>query len=167
MLRMWQILATQSSPAWTQIPAWDSAQWFRVPWRVGLLLAVCFALFFHARGRRDLWGSHEARAAQNAQRMLEAGARGLPRWFDDRHDFQNPPMFYWLAAAAGWASGGEVDEFAVRLPAALAATVCVILVFVVMYRRGRPVAGLIAALVLATSQHFTWLSRTARIDMPL
>src|SRR5262249_28976416 len=61
----------------------------------------------------------------------------------------------------------RVDVWAVRLPAALAALGLVLLVYWLCARRGRPVAGLVAALVLATSLHFTWLARVGRIDMPL
>src|SRR4029078_3030445 len=57
--------------------------------------------------------------------------------------------------------------FAARLPAAIAAALTVLLVYGILASRGRPPAGLLAAIVLATSQHFTWLARTARIDMPL
>ena len=136
----------------TDVPAISRAglltSLFRVSrWPV-LLAGICGLLFFHDVGERDLWGSHEARAAQNAQRMLDDSAWGLPRLFDDHYDFQKPPMFYWLAAVAGWTNSGHVDAFAVRLPAALAATACVFLVFLVMQRRKRPVAGLVAALVL-------------------
>jgi hypothetical protein len=40
-----------------------------------------------------LWGSHEARAAQNAQRMLDDRSFGLPRLFDDHYDLQKPPLY--------------------------------------------------------------------------
>src|SRR5205823_1821831 len=69
--------------------------------------------------------------------------------------------------SAGWLHNGRVDAFVVRLPAALSASLCVLLLYVVLRQRGRPVAGFLAALILSTAQHFTWLARTARIDMPL
>ena len=34
-------------------------------------------------------------------------------------------------------------------------------------QRGRPVAGILAALMLGTMVHYTWLGRVGRIDMPL
>src|SRR5258708_17312175 len=76
-------------------------------WTV-LLASVCGLLFFHDLGGRDLWGRHQARAAQNAQRMLDDGAWGLPRLFDDHYDFQKPPLFYWLAARSRWAHGRRI-----------------------------------------------------------
>jgi len=136
-------------------------------WGGVTILLLIGVLFWHRLGERDLWGSHEARAAQNAQRMLDDGSWGLPRLFDDHFDLQKPPLYYWLVASAGWLNGGEVDEFIVRLPAALSASLVVLLVYAVLRVRGRPIAAFLAALILATAQHFTWLARTARIDMPL
>ncbi len=125
------------------------------------------ALFTVRLGHRELYSSHEARAAQNAQRMLDTGAWGLPVLFDGRADLQKPPAYYWLVAAAGWVNGGEVDELAARLPSALAGLLTVALVYWFLRREGRPVAAAVAALTLATAGHFTAISRTARIDVPL
>ncbi len=128
---------------------------------------MCALLFFHRLGDRELASSHEARAAQNAQTMLDTGDWGLPRLFDRRAELQKPPLYYWLVAAVAWLMGGRVDGWAVRLPAALSALGTVLVVFGLCARRGRPVAGLVAGAVLATSLHFTWLARVGRIDMPL
>ncbi|HEX4609664.1 MAG TPA: glycosyltransferase family 39 protein, partial [Urbifossiella sp.] len=140
--------------------------------RTGRLLRVVVvfgiaSLFFVRLGHRELISSHEARAAQNAQRMLDTGAWGLPVLFDGQADLQKPPGFYWLVAAAGWLTGGTVDAFSARLPAALAGLLTVGLVFAFLRREGRPVAAAVAALTLATAGHFTAISRTARIDVPL
>src|SRR5262245_12488590 len=82
------------------------------------LLLVGLALFFWRLADRDLWSSHEARAAMNAASLLDPDSNGLPRLFDGRAETQKPPLYYWLAAAIGWLRGG-VDEWAVRLPATL------------------------------------------------
>ncbi|MBN9518993.1 glycosyltransferase family 39 protein [bacterium] len=133
------------------------------------ILAVTgvIALFTVRLGHRELYSSHEARAAQNAQRMLDTGEWGLPVLFDGRADLQKPPAYYWLVAAAGWVTGGAVDELAARLPSALAGLLTVALVYWFLKREGRPVAAAVAALTLATAGHFTAISRTARIDVPL
>jgi 4-amino-4-deoxy-L-arabinose transferase-like glycosyltransferase len=60
-----------------------------------------------------------------------------------------------------------VDAWAVRLPAAVAAWVTVLLLYLLGRVQGRPIAGFVAAVVLATCLHFTWLARVGRIDMPL
>ena len=124
-------------------------------------------LFFFRLGHRELYSSHEARAAQNAQRMLDTGEYSLPVLFDGQTDLQKPPGFYWLVAAAGWANGGTVDARAARLPAALGGLVAVAAVFLFLRREGRPVAAVVAAAALATAVHFTGIARTARIDVPL
>jgi 4-amino-4-deoxy-L-arabinose transferase-like glycosyltransferase len=138
-----------------------------VPFHLCLSVFICGFLLFYRLGDRDLWASHEARAAQNAQRILDDGNWLTPRLFDDQVELQKPPMYYWLVAAAGWLRGGTVDAVAVRLPAALAGLATVLVVYSFHAGRGRPIAGLIAALVLASAQHFTWISRTGRIDVPL
>jgi 4-amino-4-deoxy-L-arabinose transferase-like glycosyltransferase len=123
---------------------------------------LCFRL-----GDRDLWASHEARAAQDAQRILDIGDWVLPRLFDDQPELQKPPLYYWMAAACGWLRGGRIDALTVRLPAALAGIATVLAVYTFLASRRRPVAGLLASVILLTAQHFTWIARTARIDVPL
>jgi 4-amino-4-deoxy-L-arabinose transferase-like glycosyltransferase len=125
-------------------------------------------LFFYRLGDRDLWSSHEGRAAQDAQTILEDGNWALPRLFDQKYlDLQKPPLYYWLVALFAQLRGGSVDAWAVRLPAAASGFFCVLGLFGFGCYLGRAKAGLIAATVLATAIHFTWLARIGRIDMPL
>jgi 4-amino-4-deoxy-L-arabinose transferase-like glycosyltransferase len=133
-------------------------------------LSLClldWLLFFHGLADRDLWSSHEARAAMDAQTILDEGAWLVPRQFSGRLELQKPPLYYWLTALVGRLRGGTVDAWAVRLPAALAATISMGILAGLGWLRGRPLAGLLAGAVLATAAHFTWLARIARIDMPL
>jgi 4-amino-4-deoxy-L-arabinose transferase-like glycosyltransferase len=77
-------------------------------------------------------------------------------------------LYYWLVASLAWLRGGSVDAWAVRLPAAGAALLCVVALGMgLAFGRGRQAAGLLAAAMLATAAHFTWLARIGRIDMPL
>jgi 4-amino-4-deoxy-L-arabinose transferase-like glycosyltransferase len=130
------------------------------------LALLTYLLFFHRLADRDLWSSHEARAAQNAQTMLESGHWGLPRMLDGKPELQKPPLYYWLVAGIG-SLRGQVDAWAVRLPSAASALLCALAVFGLLWRRGRPRAGLLAGLSLGTMVHFTWMARVGRIDMPL
>jgi 4-amino-4-deoxy-L-arabinose transferase-like glycosyltransferase len=145
-----------------------SAAHFCRPRLVPLLsvTALVFLFFFHL-GARDLVSSHEARAAQNAQRMLVTGAWGLPTLFDGQADYQKPPGFYWFAAVIGWLNGGTVTPWVARLPAALSAVGTVLVVYAFLRSAGYTTAALVAATVLATSNHFVAIGRTARIDVPL
>ncbi len=129
---------------------------------------MCGLLFFFRLGERDLWSSHEARAAMDAQSLLEPDSTGLPRLYDDRVEVQKPPLYYWTVAGIARLRGGEVDSLAVRLPAALAGACTVLAVVLgVGIGFGRPAAGLLAGLILTTGMHFPWLARIGRIDMPL
>jgi 4-amino-4-deoxy-L-arabinose transferase-like glycosyltransferase len=131
------------------------------------LLLLCGVLFFYRLADRDLWNSHEGRAAQDAQSLLNSGDWLMPRLFDGQPEMQKPPLYYWLVAGVAWSRGAPVDAWAVRVPAALAALLCVLGVYVWGYRRARPLAGFLAAVILASAVHFTWLARVGRIDMPL
>ena len=134
---------------------------------LGLLLTLCLILFFHDLNATDLWSAHEARAAQNAQRMLDDHSWGMPCLYDGQVDLQKPPAFYWLVVGIASLRGDVVDRWAVRLPSAICGLLTILMVNSFLARRGRPLAGLIAAVVLASSIHFTSAARTGRIDMPL
>jgi 4-amino-4-deoxy-L-arabinose transferase-like glycosyltransferase len=131
-----------------------------------LFLLLCGFLFFYRLADRDLWSSHEARAAMDAQGVLDGSAVLVPHLFDGRSELQKPPLYYWLVAGFGRIGGG-VDAWAVRLPAALSATACVLGLALFGGLCGRRREGLLAAVMLATAAHFTWLARIGRIDMPL
>jgi 4-amino-4-deoxy-L-arabinose transferase-like glycosyltransferase len=131
------------------------------------LIAFCGVLFFFDLGGRELTSSHEARAAQNAQTILDEGHWLVPRLFDRHLELQKPPLFYWLVALIGRLQGGQVDGWSVRLPAALSALGCVIWLYLLGVWSDRPRAGFLAAIVLATCVHFTWMAHVGRIDMPL
>jgi len=132
-----------------------------------LVLLGSAILFFVALSNRDLFASHEARAAQNAQLSLDNHDWGVLHLFDGSPDYQKPPLFYWLVAAVTWLCGGQVDAFAVRFPVALAGWSIVLLVMQFLRSRGRPTAAIIAGLTLTTAQHFLSVSRIGRIDVPL
>ncbi len=131
-----------------------------------VLLFLCGFLFFYRLSDRDLWSSHEARAAMDAQGVLDGSHVLVPHLFDGQPELQKPPLYYWLVAAIGACEGG-VDEAAVRLPAAVAAVGCVSGLAALGWLCGMPRVGFLAAVVLATAGHFTWLARIGRIDMPL
>lgn len=135
------------------------------PVRLAILLLLCFLLYFWNLSARDLWPSHEARAAQNAQLILDEGDWSLPRLFDAQVETQKPPLYYWLVAAFGSLNDGEVTAWSVRLPAAIAGLLTVLAVAVSFGAKLR--AGLLAGAILATSMHFVGMARVGRIDMVL
>lgn len=136
--------------------------------REGLvLIGFCLFLFFRELTTVDLWASHEARAAQNAQSLIDSGQWMLPHLFDGTPEYQKPPGYYWLVALLGLINGSQVAIWCVRFPAALAALGTVFLLWNYLRNRLTPPAALLIALILATSVHFTGMARVGRIDMPL
>jgi 4-amino-4-deoxy-L-arabinose transferase-like glycosyltransferase len=134
---------------------------------LAILILLCGYLFFIRLADRDLWSSHEGRAGQNAQSILDDGNWALPHLFDGSVELQKPPLYYWLVAVATWLRGADVDAWSVRIPAALAAASTVLWLFLFGLIRRRPEAGFLAAVLLATMVHYTWLARVGRIDMVL
>src|SRR5262249_7679867 len=93
------------------------------------LVLICWFFFFFRLADLDFWISYECLAAQNAQSIIEHGYWGLPRQFSGQIELQKPPMYYWLVAGVAWLNGGQVDAWAVRLPAAAAALGCCLLLY--------------------------------------
>lgn len=135
---------------------------------IGILsLFWLYFLFIHRLGDRDLWNSHEARAAMNAQSMIDSGQWLLPQLYDGRWEVQKPPLYYWMVAGLAVLDGGKVNAWHVRLPSTLSALGCLCVLLWLGHRSGRFRLGIVAAIVLASAMHFTWLARVGRIDMPL
>src|SRR5262245_2245348 len=132
---------------------------------LAVLGSFSLVLFLFHLDRRGLGSSHEARAGQHAQWMIDRSEWGMPRLYGGEADYQKPPLYYWLVALC--ARFGEVDAWAIRLPAALAATMGVWLTYVLGSSCARPFTGFIASLALATSLRYNYLARAGRIDMPL
>lgn len=115
--------------------------------RWALLAALAaFALAF--QGSRPLIDPDEGRYTAVALGMLDSGDWMTPRLHHEVPHFSKPPLTYWALAAAMGALGR--NEWAVRLPNALAYLGTVLLVFG-MARRLGPDPPELAALVQATS----------------
>jgi len=127
--------------------------------------ATC--LLFLQLGNHDLWASHEARAAQNAQYNLDTQHWGLLRLFDGTPEYQKAPLYYWLVAGVARLRGGQVDEIAVRLPAAIAGWLTVGAIIVFSFEAWQAAGGLDCGFGPETTHHFLSISRTGRIDVPL
>jgi 4-amino-4-deoxy-L-arabinose transferase len=92
-------------------------------WLVGLLLLMAFAF----QGTRGIWEPDEGRYAATALNMLEGGDWLVPTLDGEHAHLTKPPIVYWSIAASVGALGR--NEWAVRLPAALAFVGTGLLVF--------------------------------------
>jgi len=129
-----------------------------------VLAAVCYFLFFYRLGDIGMLGPDEPRYAAVAREMFERGDYVTPRLHGEPW-FEKPPLMYW-GVAASYALFG-VNEFAARFPSAIAAAICVFLVYWCGRRLWDRAVGFAAALVMASSVGFLTFARAASMDMPL
>jgi 4-amino-4-deoxy-L-arabinose transferase-like glycosyltransferase len=118
----------------------------RRPWLAIALLGLLMALAF--QGSRGLWDPDEGRYANVALQMLDRDEFVTLYRHHESFHFTKPPLSYWGIAASVAALGW--NEWAVRLPNALAFLLGILLV----YRMGRvfvPGRPWLPALVYATA----------------
>lgn len=144
------------------------------PWRALLsALAVYSAIQLSFLGLAPIAGSTEAREAQVIDAIVREGEWVLPL----RNGIvpSKPPLFHWVGAVIGSASGG-VSELVARLPSHLAALgilLCVALCAYALSKRSRTTesnlycerAALLSAGVLSLTYGFHQLAAQAMVDM--
>jgi len=139
----------------------------RTPWAARAwphLLVLALALWiglFHGLGSIPLFDVDEGAFGEATREMLARGDY-VSTWLNDRPRFDKPILVYWLQALSVQAFG--LDEFALRLPSALAATAWVAATFAftrdVVDRAAAPAAAFIAA----TSVGVVAIGRAATAD---
>jgi 4-amino-4-deoxy-L-arabinose transferase-like glycosyltransferase len=132
--------------------------------RLSVYALLAAILYLPGLGRPALWEPDEGRYAEIAREMVASGDYVTPR--DDYElYFEKPPLVYWAEAAAIEIFG--VNEFAVRLPAALFSVGQVVITAALAESMLGAAAGLLAALALALSPLFFGLARFATLDPAL
>jgi len=126
-----------------------------------LLLIVGAALFFLNLGGASLWDLDEGRNATAAAIMFESGDYIIP-YFNGELRVDKPALLYWLQVGAYQVFG--VNEFAARLPSALAALLTILLCYELGRRLFTPRTGLVAGLVLASTPMVCGAARFANPD---
>jgi 4-amino-4-deoxy-L-arabinose transferase-like glycosyltransferase len=128
------------------------------------LAGLCYLLFFHRLGDIGLLGPDEPRYAAVAREMYLTGDYITPRLHGTTW-FEKPVLMYWLSAA-GFSILG-INEWALRIPSAIAAAMCVFLVYWCGRRLWDRAAGFLGALIMASSIGFLAFARAATMDMLL
>ena len=130
----------------------------------GFMLFYSALLLFSLGYHLPFIGPDEPRYAEVAREMFVSGDYVSPRlcgllWFE------KPVLFYWLAAGAYHLFG--VNEFAARLPSALAAMLAVGFFCYACWRAHLLRLGLLSSVILATSGIWMGFSHGATTDMLL
>jgi 4-amino-4-deoxy-L-arabinose transferase-like glycosyltransferase len=129
-----------------------------------VLLIVFGTLFLQFLGRIPLFEPDEGRYAEIPREMLERGDFITPMLNYVKY-FEKPALHYWLDAISQRLFGQ--NEFAARLPGAVAGLLCVLFV----YHLGRKLfdrrTGFLAALILGTCTGFMVMARINLTDMTL
>ena len=127
-----------------------------------LLLALTFFTFFTLLGSRGLNEPDEGRYAEIAREMVETGDWLVPQlWYLPHLD--KPPMTYWLVAAAIKLFGQ--NEWAVRLPLALAAIGGIWAAYLLGCSVNGRRTGRWSALILQTSMLYFAMARLLTTDL--
>ncbi len=129
------------------------------PWWIALAAA---AVLLAPLGRAELW-TQEGRWALICAEMQRSGDLLHPSLLGSPY-YGKPLLSYWLMLAVA-AVHGALDEFALRLPSALAGLVAILATLQIATARHGPAAGRLAAILLTTSCCFVDWARVASADL--
>ena len=142
-----------------------SAQRLNIRFVFYLLILGAFVLFFRL-GDRDMWTGNESEAALAGWDMVETGRILVPHFLDRPFVDNRPPGAWWLIAAT-YKLTGVRNTWTARLPLALAALVCILLVYAMGKRAANANAGFLSALILMGMLFFVFTGRMSQQDMLL
>ena len=117
-------------------------------WQLILLIALAAALTIGTAGWGDLYNETDGQYSGAAKVMVRTGSWLIPE-NDGIPRLVKPPLLYWALAASMKIFG--VNEFAARVPNALAVTFCVGVTFLIGVQMGGRWRGFLAGIILLTS----------------
>jgi len=131
-------------------------------WAWPLLLAAAVWLgLFHDLGAIPLFDVDEGAFGEATREMLARGDY-VSTWLNGQPRFDKPILIYWLQAASVRVFG--LDEFALRLPSALAATAWIAAIYMFTRRALDRETARAAAFIAATSAGVVVIGRGAIAD---
>ena len=125
-------------------------------------IAICLLTFFFLLGTRSLNEPDEGRYAEIAREMLAGGDWLVPHLWHVPH-MDKPPLAYWAVAVSMRLFGQ--NEWAVRLPLALAGLSGVAAAFCLGRALGGRRAGIWSALILQSAVLYFAMARMLTVDM--
>lgn len=128
---------------------------------IWFVLAITLAISLTNLGAARLWDRDEPRNAQCAREMLESGNWVVPT-FDGELRTHKPILIYWCQIAAYKVFG--VNEFAARLPSAIASIITVLCVVMIASGLASHEVAVWSGVALATMLLFVMAGRAATPD---
>ncbi len=129
------------------------------------IFLFCAVLYLWGLGTLPFYTKGEPREATVVWEIYTSGEWILP--LRNGHIIPSkPPLFHWLGTLLSLACGG-MSELTIRFPSAALAIIGVLLTYITGLSLWGAEAGLVAALVLATSFEWVRAATTARVDMTL
>lgn len=128
--------------------------------RILLLIAIAISFYFNIHAV-PLFDVDEGAFAEATREMFARGdfistyLNGVPR-------YDKPILIYWLQAASAWVFG--FNEFALRLPSAVSATLWVGLIYLFVRRTIDQGTATLAAFIAATSLSVSIIAKSATAD---
>ncbi len=139
----------------------------KLPPRIHFLLLATFAavLLISGLGMRELESGDETRVAGISAEMLLEKDYLTPR-LNGKPFLEYPPLYYWSTAAAYKLS--HIGPRAARLPSAVSALACAVLIFALARELGMTsFTALCSGIMLLTGAQFFGNSRKCMVDMML
>lgn len=131
----------------------------------GVLVVSSLLLFFWKLGCSAFVDYDEATYAEVIKEIVRSGHLGTLTYFGSNW-FEKPPLYFWIAALSAKLFG--LNEFALRLPSALAGIGTVLLVWGISMRLSKnDWIAFSSGLVLLTTSLFAYASREVRMDIPV
>ncbi|MEA3454984.1 MAG: glycosyltransferase family 39 protein [Campylobacterota bacterium] len=126
-----------------------------------LLIAALFFGFYFNLGGVPLFDLDEGAFSEATREMLASG-NYLTTYLNGELRFDKPILIYWLQALS--VTGFGLNEFALRLPSAIAATIWVILLYYFTKHFYTRQTALMAAFMMATALQITIIAKAAIAD---
>lgn len=127
-----------------------------------ILLSLGTLILLFQLGARDLWEPDETRYAVVARDMRE-GVNWIIPSLNGKVYAEKPPLFFWLINLSTLFLG-EMTEFSIRLPSALAGLITLLVTFSFGKRLFTPEVGFLSGLILTTCIFFPLISRWVMMD---
>jgi 4-amino-4-deoxy-L-arabinose transferase-like glycosyltransferase len=138
------------------------------PRNTALVIVLAAVLYLVGNAGTSLWDRDEPRFAQTSRQMLQSGDWVVPR-FLDKVRTAKPVFIYWCQAAAMRVIGeqGNTGVFSARLPSAIAMTIVLVILAIVLRRVLDPERTFWTILILATSVLTLWCAKASTTDAVL